>query len=161
MLTPANWDALIDIGHRINERLLSHQLEACQCAPDATTLQRVGLPSAPDGLPAPGLRFGEPRTMALLACVCSYAPVRWADQPHPARAGCRTDPRLQRAANDLRPQAPATQRVHPADPQHPTLRADQSHGESFLALAANSLGLMICSSSTSPKPPYRPPASWR
>ena len=68
----ADWDALIDIGHRINERLLTSQLEACQCAPDATTLERVVLPSTHDGLPAPGLRFGEPRTMALLACVCSY-----------------------------------------------------------------------------------------
>ena len=25
-----------------------------------------------DRLPAPGLRFGEPRTMALLACLCCY-----------------------------------------------------------------------------------------
>jgi hypothetical protein len=71
-LTDANWEALINIGHRINERLLTHQLQACQCAPDATTLQRVVLPSIEDGLPAPGLRFGEPRTMALLACLCCY-----------------------------------------------------------------------------------------
>ena len=47
-------------------------LQACQCAPDATTLQRVVLPSIEDGLPAPGLRFGEPRTMALLACLCCF-----------------------------------------------------------------------------------------
>jgi hypothetical protein len=72
MLTAENWNALIDIGHQINQRLLTAQLEACQCAPDATTLQHVVLPSAHDGLPAPGLRFGEPRTMALLACLCSY-----------------------------------------------------------------------------------------
>jgi hypothetical protein len=72
LLTDANWDALIDIGHQINQRLLAHQLDACQCAPDATLLERVVLPSTHDGLPAPGLRFGEPRTMALLACLCSY-----------------------------------------------------------------------------------------
>jgi hypothetical protein len=73
LLTDANWDALLDIGHQINQRLLDHQLDACQCAPDATLLQRVVLPSTTDdGLPAPGLRFGEPRTMALLACLCSY-----------------------------------------------------------------------------------------
>ena len=72
MLTDANWEKLIDIGHQINERLLHHQLQACQCAPDATTLQRVVLPSKHDGLPAPGLRFGEPRTMALLACLCCF-----------------------------------------------------------------------------------------
>jgi hypothetical protein len=71
-LTPANWDALIGIGHQINQRLLDHQLDACACAPDATTLEHVVLPSVtPDGLPAPGLRFGEPRTMVLLACLCS------------------------------------------------------------------------------------------
>jgi hypothetical protein len=72
-LTQQNWDALIGIGHDINQRLLDHQLDACACAPDATTLERVVLPSTtPDGLPAPGLRFGEPRTMALLACLCSF-----------------------------------------------------------------------------------------
>lgn len=72
MLTDANWDALVNIGHQVNQRLLQHQLDACQCAPDATTLHRVVLPSKHDGLPAPGLRFGEPRTMALLACLCCF-----------------------------------------------------------------------------------------
>jgi len=71
-LTQDNWDALVSIGHQVNQRFLDHQLEACQCAPDATTLARVVLPSIEDGLPAPGLRFGEPRTMALLACVCCF-----------------------------------------------------------------------------------------
>ena len=73
LLTAANWDALIDIGHQINQRLLDHQLDACACAPDATTLERVVLPShTNDGLPAPGLKFGEPRTMVLLACLCDF-----------------------------------------------------------------------------------------
>jgi hypothetical protein len=72
-VTQENWDALIGIGHQINQRLLDHQLDACACAPDATLLERVVLPSTThDGLPAPGLRFGDPRTMALLACLCSY-----------------------------------------------------------------------------------------
>jgi hypothetical protein len=73
LLTDENWNALIDIGHHVNQRLLDHQLDACACAPDATLLERVVLPSTtPDGLPAPGLRFGEPRTMVLLACLCSF-----------------------------------------------------------------------------------------
>src|SRR5438477_3229640 len=73
LLTDHNWTKLIDIGHQVNQRLLDHQLDACHCAPDATLLERVVLPSTtPDGLPAPGLRFGEPRTMVLLACLCSY-----------------------------------------------------------------------------------------
>ena len=71
-VTPENWDALTAIGHQINDRLLQSQLDACQCAPDATALERVVLPSTHDGLPAPGLRFGEPRTMALLACLCCH-----------------------------------------------------------------------------------------
>jgi hypothetical protein len=71
-LTQDNWQALVSIGHHVNQRFLDHQLQACQCAPDATTLQRVVLPSIEDGLAAPGLRFGEPRTMALLACLCSF-----------------------------------------------------------------------------------------
>jgi hypothetical protein len=71
-LTPENWQALVQIGHQINQRLLDHQLDACQCAPDATTLERVVLPSNHNGLPAPGLRFGEPRTMALLACLSTF-----------------------------------------------------------------------------------------
>ena len=72
-LTQENWDALIGIGQQINQRLLDHQLDACACAPDATLLEHVVLPSTTsDGLPAGGLRFGEPRTMALLACLCSF-----------------------------------------------------------------------------------------
>jgi len=71
-LTQANWEALVQVGHQVNQRFLDHQLEACQCAPDATALARVVLPSTEDGLPAPGLRFGDPRTMALLACLCCF-----------------------------------------------------------------------------------------
>jgi hypothetical protein len=71
-LTDENWDALVQIGHQINERLLGAQLEACQCAPDAQTLERVVLPSTEEGLPAPGLRFGDPRVMALLSALCSF-----------------------------------------------------------------------------------------
>lgn len=72
IVNDTNWRSLTQIGHDINQRLLDHQLDACQCAPDATLLERVVLPSTTDGLPAPGLRFGEPRTMVLLACLCSF-----------------------------------------------------------------------------------------
>jgi hypothetical protein len=73
LLTPDNWDALLRVGHDINQRLLDAQLQACACAPDATTLQRVVLPSTHDGQPAPGLRFGDPRVMALLSSLCAYS----------------------------------------------------------------------------------------
>ncbi len=74
LLTERNWDALLEIGHQVNERLLDAQLEACACAPDAATLERVVLPSrSDDGQPAPALRFGDPRVQALLASLCSYS----------------------------------------------------------------------------------------
>jgi hypothetical protein len=73
LLTADNWHALLRVGHDINQRLLDAQLEACACAPDAATLERVVLPSTHDGQPAPGLRFGDPRVMALLACLCAFS----------------------------------------------------------------------------------------
>ena len=72
LLTVENWDALARIGHEVNERLLDAQLQACQCAPDASTLERVVLPSTTDGQKAPGLRFGDPRVMALLSSLCAF-----------------------------------------------------------------------------------------
>jgi hypothetical protein len=72
LVTQENWDALVAIGHDTNERLLGAQLEACPCAPDAETLERVVLPSREDGQAAPALRFGDPRVMAVLSCLCAY-----------------------------------------------------------------------------------------
>ena len=74
LLTQANWQALVRIGHEVNERLLSAQLEACSCAPDAATLERVVLPARDEhGQPAPALRFGDPRVQALLASLCCFS----------------------------------------------------------------------------------------
>ncbi|MCA1698498.1 MAG: hypothetical protein LC790_06160, partial [Actinobacteria bacterium] len=73
LLTAENWQALLAIGEQTNQRLLDAQLQACDCAPDPTALEAIVLPSkTPDGQPAPGLRFGDPRVMALLACLCHY-----------------------------------------------------------------------------------------
>jgi hypothetical protein len=60
------------VGGRRTPRIDGDQLAACDCAPDSTTLQRVVSPSIEDGLPAPALRFGDPRVMALLSSLCSY-----------------------------------------------------------------------------------------
>jgi hypothetical protein len=74
LVTEANWRALVQIGHDINERLLDAQLQACACAPDAATLERVVLPTTDEhGQPAPALRFGDPRVQALLASLCSFS----------------------------------------------------------------------------------------
>jgi hypothetical protein len=71
-LSADTWTALLTLGHDTNTRLMTAQLQACRCAPDPTALQAVVLPSIHDGLPAPGLRFGDPRVMALLACLCHW-----------------------------------------------------------------------------------------
>ena len=71
-LSADTWNQLLTLGHDINARLMTAQLQACQCAPDPAALQAVVLPSTHDGLPAPGLRFGDPRVMALLACLCHW-----------------------------------------------------------------------------------------
>jgi hypothetical protein len=71
-LNATNWLALTRVGRQVNERLLTAQLAACDCAPDSATLQRVVSPSIEAGLPAPALRSGEHRVMALLSSLCSY-----------------------------------------------------------------------------------------
>ena len=71
-LSAETWQQLRSIGDEVNDRLLDAQLQACSCAPDPETLTRLVSPSIEDGLPAPALHFGDPRVMALLACLCSF-----------------------------------------------------------------------------------------
>jgi hypothetical protein len=72
LLTAANWTRLLAVGRQANDRLLNTEREACDCMPDPQTFTRLVSPSTRDGLPAPALRFGDPRVMALLACLCSF-----------------------------------------------------------------------------------------
>jgi hypothetical protein len=72
LLNAENFTALRQIGEQVNERLLKAQLQACDCAPDPSTLTRLVSPSIEDGQRAPALRFGDPRVMALLSCLCAY-----------------------------------------------------------------------------------------
>jgi hypothetical protein len=71
-LNATTWQQLRTIGDQVNQRLLDAQLQACSCAPDPTVFERIVSPSIQDGQPAPALRFGDPRVMALLACLCSF-----------------------------------------------------------------------------------------
>jgi hypothetical protein len=125
-LTAANWQALTDTGQQINERLLSAQLAACDCAPDSTTLQQVVSPSTEDGLPAPALRFGDQRVMALLSSICSYRHLFAGLTNKSLRelvAGLIPGYTARQMTYDLRP--PAPQGPHPPDPEKPALRADR------------------------------------
>lgn len=73
LVTDENFQALLAIGHDTNERLLCAQLEAVACAPSAEALEKIVLPSFVEGQPAPGLRFADPRVMALFAALSTFS----------------------------------------------------------------------------------------
>jgi hypothetical protein len=73
-LCAENWRALRRVGAEINARFLEGLGESAPPPPDVTALEEVVLPSTDDdGLRAAGLRFGDPRVMALLATVAAFA----------------------------------------------------------------------------------------
>src|SRR5262245_5972032 len=57
----------------VNRRLLGVQRISHDCALTADSLREIVLPSQVDGQRVPALRFGEPRVLALLAALCSFA----------------------------------------------------------------------------------------
>lgn len=74
-LTADNWRALRRVGAATNARFLAAIGEGQPGLPDPATLEAVVLPTIHDGQRAPGLRFGEPRTMALLGAIAAFAHV--------------------------------------------------------------------------------------
>jgi hypothetical protein len=74
-LNADNWKALRRAGAETNARFLSALGEGQPGLPGPATLEPVVLPSTHNGQRAPGLRSGDPRTMALLASVASFAHV--------------------------------------------------------------------------------------
>ena len=74
-LNDQNWRALPKAGAATNARFLAALGEGAPGLPDPAALESVVLPTVHDGQRAPGLRFGDPRVMALLASVASFAHV--------------------------------------------------------------------------------------
>jgi hypothetical protein len=74
-LSAENWNALRRAGTVTNARFLATLGEGRPGLPDPGTLEAIVLPSAHDGQRAPGLRFGDPRTMALLGSIAAFAHV--------------------------------------------------------------------------------------
>lgn len=72
-LDPSNLPFLQKIGREINRRLLDVQRVSHNCHLSQESVERVVQPTVtPDGQRAPGLRFGQTRTMALLAALTLF-----------------------------------------------------------------------------------------
>src|ERR1700738_1522575 len=68
-----NWKALRAVGEAANRRLCDAQASDAVPAPDVVTFTQVTCPSdTPDGLPAPALRFGDKRVMAVMSAVLGF-----------------------------------------------------------------------------------------
>jgi hypothetical protein len=68
-----NMPYLKNLGHQINRRLLEVERVSQNCGLSAESIQRVVQPTVTqDGQRAPGLKFGDPRVMALMLSLCAF-----------------------------------------------------------------------------------------
>jgi hypothetical protein len=71
-----NLPYLKELGHQINQRLLEVERVSQNCGLSAQSIQRVVQPTlTKDGQRAPGLKFGDPRVMALMLVLCQFGSV--------------------------------------------------------------------------------------
>ncbi len=69
-----NWFALRAVGESANRRLCDAEASDARPAPDVLTFQQVSRPTKnPNGLHASGLRFGDPRVMAVFASLVAFS----------------------------------------------------------------------------------------
>jgi hypothetical protein len=90
-----NLPHLVAIGRNINHRVLSLERVAQHCAISAHTVERIVLPTVTaDDQRAPALRWGDPRTMAVLSAVSAFAftPEGFTNGDLRARVGALYDP---------------------------------------------------------------------
>ncbi len=72
----SNWTYLREVGGKINQRLLETEQVSQECLLSADSFGRVSEPATTEtGQRAPGLRFGQPRVMALFAALSRFSPV--------------------------------------------------------------------------------------
>lgn len=70
-----NWEYLRQLGTAINRRLLETERFSQDCLLSCESFERVSEPTTTEsGQRAPGLRFGQPRVMALFAALSRFAP---------------------------------------------------------------------------------------
>ena len=70
----SNLAALVEIGRAINRRLIELERAAQRCVPAADTFEALVTPTGPAEARAPGLRFGDPRVVALFDALADF---RW------------------------------------------------------------------------------------
>ena len=71
----SNWTYLRQLAASLNRRLLETQRVSQDCLLSAESFERISEPTtSPSGQRAPGLRFGQPRAMALFAALARFAP---------------------------------------------------------------------------------------
>jgi hypothetical protein len=71
----SNWMYLRELGSKINQRLLETERVSQDCLLSAESFARVSEPTTTEtGQRAPGLRFGQPRVMAVFAALSRFAP---------------------------------------------------------------------------------------
>jgi hypothetical protein len=70
-----NWEYLRQLGLAVNRRLLETEQVSQDCLLSSDSFERVSQPTKTEmGQRAPGLRFGQPRVMALFAALSRFAP---------------------------------------------------------------------------------------
>jgi hypothetical protein len=69
-----NLPRLIELGRDINRRLLQMERVSQRCTPAASIFEDLVMPTGEPGRRAPGLRFGDPRTVALFGALAEF---RW------------------------------------------------------------------------------------
>ena len=98
-----------------NRRLLTIQRAGQGCAVSITLFERVALPSLEEGQRTGALRFGDPRTMALVGalCIAINAVAGFTNRSLRAQVAGFLATNYT-VADDLRPPTPETQRPDPA-----------------------------------------------
>jgi hypothetical protein len=71
-LSLENLPHLIELGGDINRRLLELERTSCRPAPAASIFETLVMPSGESGCRAPGLRFGDPRVVALCGALSQF-----------------------------------------------------------------------------------------
>jgi hypothetical protein len=70
-----NLPRLIALGRDINRRLLELERQSCRPAPAASLFEALVMPTGEPGRRAPGLRFGDPRVVALFGALSQFRSV--------------------------------------------------------------------------------------